>query len=107
MQIGEMDTRITIKSRSITTGTDASQVPAWSTVATVWAKWVNVHGQEVWAAQAINAIRAATVTIRYRSDVNLTCAILLGSDLYEIVSMDDIRNRHEYIELKVKQVVNG
>ena len=33
-----------------------------------------------------------------------TCAVLLGSVRYEIVSIDDVRQRHEYLELKVKSI---
>jgi SPP1 family predicted phage head-tail adaptor len=67
-----------------------------------------VHGSEAWVAdQAGKAVSAATVTIRYRSDVTSRCSILKGSDRYEIVSIDDIQERHEYLELKVKRITGS
>ena len=99
---GELRTSITLKSRTVTTGASGFPISTWpTTIATVWAKWVNVHGSEAWIAQTAQAGQAATVTIRYRSDVDLTCAVYKGSDRWEIVSMDNIGERNEYIEMKV------
>lgn len=104
---GELRTQVTLKSRSVSTETGGFQTPVWSTLATVWAKWVNVHGSEVWAAQMAQAREAATVTIRWRSGLDRTCAVEKGGTLYEVVSLDDIGERHEYIELKVQRMGGG
>jgi SPP1 family predicted phage head-tail adaptor len=103
----ELNQRVTLKSRTVSTGTGGFQAPSYTTIAVVWAKWVGVHGSEAWAANAVNAMLAATVTIRYRNDIDPTCILGLDGENYEIVSPDDIRMRHEYIELKVKRVVPG
>ena len=104
---GEMRTRITLKSRTVTLGTGGFQTSTSTTIAAVWAKWVGVHGSEAWAANTVNATRAATVLIRYRDDVDETCMVVLDGENYEIVSMDDIQQRHEYIELKVQLIKSG
>jgi SPP1 family predicted phage head-tail adaptor len=99
---GELRTSISLKSRTVTTNAGGFPVPTWpTTIATVWAKWTNVHGQEAWIAQTAQAGQAATVLIRYRSDIDLTCAVFKGSDRWEIVSMDNVQERGEYLELKV------
>lgn len=104
---GALRTQVTIQSRTNATNTGGFLVPGWVNVATVWAKWNNVHGQEIWAASAINAIKPATVLIRYRAGIDSTCAVLKGSERYEIISVDNIENRNEYIELKVKYLEPG
>lgn len=104
---GELRTAITLYSRSVTTGTGGFRVPGRTKIADVWARWENVHGSEVWAADAQQAEQAATVVIRYRSGLDLTCVVGKGTEYYEIVSMDDVRNLHRYIELKVKRLVDG
>jgi SPP1 family predicted phage head-tail adaptor len=105
---GELRTPITLQSRSVSTETGGFQAPAYNvTLATVLAKWRNVHGSEVWASQMADALAPATVLIRYRADVDYTCIVLLGNKVYEIVSIDDIENRHEYMELKVVYVRSG
>jgi|SRR3990167_4244732 len=100
---GELRTQVTLLSRGITTEAGGFQVPDLTEIAEAWAKWVNVHGGEAWAAQSVQAEGAATVTIRYLDGVDMTCVVQKGEDLFEIVSIDDVRERHEYLELKVKR----
>jgi SPP1 family predicted phage head-tail adaptor len=105
---GQMRTSIILQKRTTTSDDGGFMIPAWEDIATVWAKWVNVHGSEVWAAQTAQAAQPATVTIRYRDDVDSTCAVLKGDTRYEIVgSPDDIQERHEYIEMKVQRMAEG
>lgn len=103
---GELRTKVTLLRRSIATDSGGFQTAVMETIANVWAMWENVHGQEVWAA-AVHAQQAATVLVRYRSDLDETCYVRKGSMVYEIVSLDNIRERGEYIELKVKRFVEG
>jgi len=104
---GELRTQVILKKRSVTTGTGGFQVPGWSTLATVFCKWVNAHGSEILTADMAGAEAPATVTIRYRSDIDPTYAIEKGGELWEIVSMDNIREKNELLELKVKRLKVG
>lgn len=104
---GEMRTSVVIKSRTVSQTAGGYQTPTWATVATVWSRWSNVHGSEVWQAQAQGANAPATVLIRYRSGVDTTCALEKGGVLYEIISMDNIQERNEYLELKVQRMKSG
>ncbi len=107
MNPGDLRTAITLKKRSTTVDSGGFQVQTWSKIADVLAKWQNMHGSEVWAAGMAGAKKAATVLIRYRNDVDEACAVEKGSTLYEIVSLDDIEERHEYLELKVQKWSEG
>ncbi len=104
---GELRTPISLGTRAMTVQTGGFRTPAYTAFATVWSRWENAHGGEVWQAAALNAVQPATVLIRYRGDVDETQGVRLGSDWYEIVSMDNIEQRSEYIELKVKRVRSG
>ncbi len=104
---GDLTIQIALQSRTISSGAGGFQSPAWSTQATVWARWSNVHGSEVWAAQSVQAEAPATVLIRYYPGLDTTWAVLKGAERYEIVSVDDIFERHEYIELKVRKMRAG
>ena len=102
---GDLRTRITLKARAVSTETGGFQRPTWpTTIAVVWAKWNNVHGSEVWAADANQVTQPATALIRYRADVDETCAVDREGKIYEVVSVDDIENRHEFMELALKAV---
>ena len=103
---GELRTPITLQGPTILTDGGGAQRAGWANLvdAAVKAKWINLHGAEVWAAnQAGITVSAATVTIRYRTDVTTRCSILKGNVRWEIVSLDNIQERNEYLELKVKR----
>ncbi len=104
---GELRTVITLKKRVVTIDAGGFQTQTWAKIADVWAKWTNAHGYEVWTADMAGAKLPATVLIRYRSDIDTTCAIEKGTELYEIVSIDDIQERHEYQEIKVQRLESG
>lgn len=104
---GELRTEIVIKQRTVTSGAGGFSSESYTTLATVLCRWVNAHGSEVWAAEAVQAVQPATVLIRYLSGVDTTCIVTLGGVAYKVVSVDDIHNRHEWMELKVQRMVNG
>lgn len=104
---GELRTPVTLQERTTATDAGGFGSPTPSTIATVMAKWTGAHGTEAWTAQTLQAQRAATVLIRYRSDVDETCSLLKDGERYEIVSIDDIQARHEYLELKVRRMMAG
>jgi SPP1 family predicted phage head-tail adaptor len=101
---GELRTPITLYPRTITVGAGGFQIVAEGAGVDVWARWVNAHGYaaEVMMAQSGQATAPASVLIRYRAGVDTTWRVEMGGELYEVVSVDDIQARHEYIELKVK-----
>lgn len=101
---GELRTPITLQTPTVVRGTGGAQRAGYTTLATVLAKWTNAFGNEVWVSQAGGrTVSPATVRIRYRSDVDGTCQVLKGSQVYEIVGgVDNIQERGEYLEFKVR-----
>jgi SPP1 family predicted phage head-tail adaptor len=101
---GELRIPISLQVPTLSQDGGGAQKPSWATLANVLSRWQNVHGGEVWQSQAVEAVEAATVLIRYRSSVTQACSILKDGMRFEIVSIDDVMERHEYMELKVKRV---
>jgi SPP1 family predicted phage head-tail adaptor len=104
---GQLRTQIALQTSAVTQDAGGFPSRAWTTVATVWSRWTNAHGAEAVAAQAAQAEGSATVLIRYRAGLDTTCAVLKGSERYEITSIDDIQERHEYMELQVRKTKGG
>lgn len=104
---GEMRIQITLQTITVVADAGGAQTKVPATLATVWSKWTNVHGSEVWAAQSAAAIEPATVLIRYLSGLDNTCLVLRGTKTYQILSIDNIGQRNEYMELKVQAVGAG
>lgn len=69
----------------------------------VLTKWVNAHGNEVIAAMQLELKEPATLTMRYSPLIERSLVVYCGDDpdAYEIVSVDDVENRHQWLEIKV------
>lgn len=93
--------------RSKRTGVGSFTNKDWEEVGTAWVRWINVHGSEVWAAESVQALKPATVTMRYRKDIDEKCRIVFNGVPYEIVSIDNIRQQNRLLEMKVRAAVNG
>lgn len=104
---GELRTKILLISRAIQQDPGGFPIPGPSDSKEVWAKWTNVHGAEAWTADAAGASEAATLLIRYVAGLDETWSLNYAGKIFEIVSVDDISMRHEYMELKVKRTVPG
>lgn len=107
IQIGDMRDRITFQSPTISKTGDGAQTEAYANIATdptVWALWVNDHGQESVASDAEKSVQRATVTIRYRSDVLATWQVLKDSQAWKIFSVDHVRGRNHWTVLRVERV---
>lgn len=108
---GELRTKVLLAPRTVSTETGGfpKAVPTTASQVSAWARWTNVHGAEAWTANAQGIEQAATVLIRYRSTLDESWMVSRdnGTSWYEIVSMDNIQQRGEYIELKVKRMRVG
>jgi SPP1 family predicted phage head-tail adaptor len=104
---GEFRTWITLERRAVTIGNGGFETPTWSTITTCWARWRNAHGNESLQAALQSAEAPATVMIRYVAGLDPTCAVKKGLDRYEILSIDNIEERSEYLELRVKRMKGG
>lgn len=104
---GELRTPIILESETVSTETGGFPVKSWSTLASVRCRWKNAHGQESLQAALLGADAPATVLIRYNATLDTTCAVTKGGARYEILSIDNIGERNEYMELKVRRMKGG
>ena len=119
---GSLRTPIIVEEYTETQDGDGYAVKGWVNVfgagKTYRVKWVNVHGTEVFEAMRLELNEPATLTGRYSPLITAQCRLLLASDAektaaekeklyYEIISMDDVENRHQWLEIKVKRKVSA
>ena len=112
---GEMKTRIIVQ--ALHAGVDADGFPTetWESVfldsegnaLPVRCKWVNAHGTDVFLNMQLDLKDVATITMRYTPLINQRCRILHESDPkpYEIISIDNVDDSREWLEIKVKRLV--
>ena len=67
MDIGKLDKRITLQSRSATIDDYGQQINSWTDVATVWANIKPVSGREKMKAMQVDSILSHTVAVRYNA----------------------------------------
>ncbi len=80
-----------------------------------WCKWVNSHGKDVYENQRLALGQVATLTMRYSPLVTQKCILWRDGETgtpavptlnaWEIVSIDDVEQRHQYLEITVKRKV--
>lgn len=105
MKIGDLRHRITLQKYIETTDDEGFSTQQWQDIATVWASVENLFGREYWQAAAIQAENTVKFTIRYRKDISSDMRIIFQGQQYEIISLDNIKYKNEYIEIKAKEVV--
>lgn len=109
---GELRTPVIFKkvSRTVNANGFPAETEAPVLGGSVYCKWVNAHGTEVWEHQSLQVRDRATLTLRY--DAALDDETLLvyreGSGVpFEIVSCDNVQNRGEWLEVTVQRKVTA
>ena len=91
-------------------------------------KWQNIHGSEVFTAMQLQLRDPVTYTTRYSPQYDITliayradeyaaalAAISSGTDTedalapirYEVISIDDVENRRQWLEIKLQRKVSA
>ena len=117
---GEMRTQIIIETYESEKTANGYQEKTWKNIFgegnTIRVKWVNVHGTEVFEAMGLDLREPATLTMRFSPLISRECRILKAEDAekedreslyYEVISIDDIEERHTQLEIKVQRKRNA
>ena len=73
-----------------------------------YCKWVGSHSAESISQDMQRGVKSAVITIRYNPDIDRsTCRVIYRGDIYDIDSVDDIRMRHQWMELRISRMEAG
>ena len=77
--------------------------------AAVMVKWVNAHGNESFIAMQLELREPATLTMRYSPRINRELLVFRRGDPdpYEIISIDNVEQRGEWLEIKVQRLLGA
>ncbi len=75
----------------------------------VFCEWKNKFGSEAYKSVTTAAQEPASVRLWYLPGVSPECRVVRLEDgaVFGIVSVDDVMNRHQQLELEIKRVVAG
>jgi len=105
--ISDLRTRITFQVPTISKDAGGAQKTTYANVGTnptVWAQWINDHGQESVSANATVSAQRATVRLRHRSDIVETWRVLKDGEAWQVLSIDPVQDRNRWVELRVERV---
>lgn len=105
--IGELRTWIDVQAPISTVESTGYPRQTWESI---WpgprpCRWINAHGAEAWQNASLDLKEAATITLRYDSRITPECRVVKGGEAWEIISLDDVRERGHWLELKIKRIV--
>jgi SPP1 family predicted phage head-tail adaptor len=105
--IADLRTRITFQAPSVNKNSGGFQKATYSNIGTnptVWAQWINDHGQESVATGAEVSVQRASVRLRNRTDILTTWQVLKDGEAWQILSIDPVQDRNRWVELRVERV---
>ena len=108
MEIGDFRHRIVIQNLVALVNENGFEIEEWQNYKVVWASVSNLSGREYYQAAAIKAEKTIKFLIRYIEGIETSMRILFDNKQYNIVFIDNLKYKNQYIELKVlEEVVNG
>lgn len=104
MRIGQLRHRVTIQSKTTVRDKEGFEAEVWTDVTTVWAAVEPLRGREYFAAAAVHAENTVRIRMRYRSGVTPEMRVKYGTRLFDIISVIDVDERHQELQVMVKEV---
>lgn len=106
--VGKLDQRITLQSKSRTTDNMGGAAEAWSdlpSTPTVWAQVIPARGVETLAGERVEAHGMFTFVIRNRTDVSENDRIVWMSEAYNIRHIERRGGRPLYLYISAERGV--
>lgn len=106
MKAGDLRHPITLMKPVDSVNSVGRPVKAWRDQATVYAAKADVSGREFYVAQSYHAEDIVTWTLRWRGDVTPEWRVRHGSLVYEIVEVNHLGYRYDFMRLKTR-IITG
>lgn len=107
MNIGKLDRRITLRSKSTTKNGFGEDVVTWTDIATVWAQWIPNGGSERWASQRVVDTADGAFEIRYRYGIDALDEVLFDGVQYRVLGQPAEIGRRVGLLIQAQRVVDG
>lgn len=97
----ELNRRIVIQANTISKDASGGMVDSWATFATVWAKVMNLSGNERRLTEHGGQVAEARTefTIRYLAGITPKHRIQYGGKVYNIKHVNDFNEQHRFMIL--------
>ena len=99
MEIGRLNSQVTIQRRSSATNELGEHASGWTDVATVWANVMKVTGVEAIRSGLEMSVVRASIRIRYRTDITPQMRVVDGTEVYDIQAVMPNSAGRDYTDL--------
>lgn len=107
MRIGSLNHRITVRKPVPERDAAGQPIPAWITVATLWADILHKNGAETIRADRETPTVQASIRIRYRTDVDSSMQVMHGSKVYRITAVLPDERTRQFVDLACELSSDG
>jgi len=100
--IGNMNKRITIQTRSLTTNNIGSieTIETFTDDIDVWAAIETTRGNQLWDGVEVSNPFTHNIYIRYRDDINFEKWIKYKDEEYDVVDVEDFEQANDFLLLR-------
>lgn len=107
ININELRHPITIQRSTIGKDEDRRPIEVFKDLFSTRAKILNVRGSEYYEAHGNGLDIEKTFYIRFRHDIEISNKdrVYYNNKFYEIIYLNDVEERHEWLEIKAKRTV--
>lgn len=100
MEIGRLNSKITIQRRSDATNELGEHASGWTNVATdIWADVVKITGVQAIRTGLEMSVVRASIRIRYRTDITSKMRVVDGAEIYDIQAVMPNSAARDYTDL--------
>ena len=109
--IGEMRTRVTIKRKRNGIDSEGFNTMEYESLfkKSVWCKWEWERGTETFENERRKLEERAIMTMRYSDKVDARCVLWRngGGEPWEVISVNDVDDRHKWLTLTLRRGVKA
>lgn len=108
--IGDLNKKIKIQARAVYSSFQSgghSQGANFTTIANPWASVETTRGRQQFDGVELKTAYTHKIVIRYRKDFDQTNWVEFNKERYDIVDVEDLDERHEFLLLKCKLTGNS
>lgn len=110
MNIGELNRKILIQERAVTTNENSFEILVWNTILSPFTKIENTNGSKYFNANSEDMKKNTKFTIRYNSILKTKdetkLRVVYGSRNYTVLYINDPDEKHEFFEI-VGEFIGG
>jgi len=98
----KLDKIVTLQAKTMSTDDYGGPVETWADYARIWAKYRELRGRELFAAQAAQSETTAMFYVRYASYIVPSMRIIKDGKPYDITAVVDIDGKNVEMEISAK-----